>query len=100
MKRSIFTVLTFVKINTRRFFRDRLAIFFSIVFPLIFLFVFGGLNSGDKDISFKVALINESQSSLAKSFVEQAKSGKVLKVDEDSITLAQAKDKMSRSELD
>jgi ABC-2 type transport system permease protein len=60
--KSLYTVLTFVRINTKRFFRDRLALFFTIVFPLIFLFVFGGLNSGNSDVSFKVALINHSDS--------------------------------------
>lgn len=100
MKKSLFTVLTFVKINTRRFFRDKLAIFFSIIFPLIFLFVFGSINSGNKDISFKVALINQSNSAVARGFVKQAEQGKVLKVDQSITTLTQAKDKMSRSELD
>lgn len=100
MKRSLFTVLTFVKINTRRFFRDKLALFFSIGFPLIFLFVFGGLNSGSKDVSFNVALINQSQSMFAKDFVKQTTEGKVLKVHQEVTTLDQAKEKMSRSELD
>lgn len=100
MKKSLHTVLTFVKINTRRFFRDRLAIFFSIVFPLIFLFVFGSLNSSNSDISFKVALINESTTPTAEAFVKNLKSSKILKVDEDISTNEAARDKMSRSELD
>jgi len=100
MNKSFYTVKTFVKINTRRFFRDRLALFFSIGFPLIFLFVFGSLNSGNKDVSFNVALINQSNTSFAKDFVKNAENGKVLKVDKDVTTLDQAKDKMSRSELD
>lgn len=100
MKKSLFTVMTFVRINTKRFFRDKLALFFTIGFPLIFLFVFGSLNSGSSDISFKVALINHSDSSFAKDFVKSAKEGKILKVNEGVTTLDQAKEKMSRSELD
>lgn len=101
MNRSLYTVMTFVKINTRRFFRDKLAIFFTIGFPLIFLFVFGGLNSGDKDISFNVALINKSDSSFAKEFVKNSKGEKsILKVNEEVTTLDEAKARMSRSELD
>lgn len=100
MKKSLFTVLTFVKINTRRFFRDRLAIFFSIIFPLIFLVVFGSLNSGNKDVSFKVAVINDSSTSSAKDFAKNLKDSKILKVDDKATTLAAAEDKMSRSELD
>ena len=90
----------FVKINTKRFFRDRLAIFFTIGFPLIFLFVFGGLNSGNNDVSFNVALINQSDSSFAKDFVKTSENGKILKVNKDVTTLDQAKEKMGRSELD
>lgn len=100
MKRSMYTVRTFVKINTKRFFRDKLALFFTVGFPLIFLFVFGSLNSGGNDVSFNVALINKSDSSFAKEFAKKAGDGDVLKVDKDVKTLDEAKDKMSRSELD
>lgn len=100
MNRSLYTVLTFVRINTKRFFRDKLALFFTIGFPLIFLFVFGGLNSGNKDVSFNVAVINHSSSAFSKQFVSQAQKGKILKVNKDITSLDQAKDKMSRSELD
>jgi ABC-2 type transport system permease protein len=100
MKRSLYTVAIFVKINTRRFFRDKLALFFSIGFPLIFLFVFGSLNSGSNNVSFNVALINQSSSPFAKQFVKSADSSKILKVNKNVTSLAQAEDKMSRSELD
>jgi len=79
MKRSLYTVATFVKINTRRFFRDKLALFFSMGFPLIFLFVFGSLNSGNKNVSFNVAVINQSDSSFAKEFAKSARDNKVRK---------------------
>lgn len=100
MNKSLYTIVTMAKINTRRVFRDKVALFFTVGFPLIFLFVFGGLNSGNKDISFKVAVINESSSSVAREFVKGASENKVLKVDKDITTLDQAKEKMSRSELD
>ncbi len=100
MKKSLFTVGVFVKINTKRFFRDKLALFFGVGFPLIFLFVFGGLNSGSSDVSFNVALINESNTTFSKDFVKQTQDSKVFKVNKDVTTLDQAKDKMTRSELD
>ncbi len=102
MKKSLYTVGIFVKINTRRFFRDRLALFFSIGFPLIFLFVFGGLYGGNSnnDVSFRVALINHSKTQFADNFVKSAKKGKVLKVDKDANSLSAAKDKMARAQLD
>lgn len=100
MKRSFFTVATFVKINTRRFFRDRLAIFFTIGFPLIFLFVFGSLNSGGGSVSFNVGLINQSDSEFSKTLTQQLTDSKILKVNKDVTTLEQAKEKMTRSEID
>lgn len=100
MNKSLYTIITMAKINTRRVFRDKVALFFTIGFPLIFLFVFGGLNSGGSDISFKVAVINESDSSFAKDFAEGAAKNNVLSVDPEISTLDQAKEKMSRSELD
>jgi ABC-2 type transport system permease protein len=100
MKKSFFTISVFVKINTRRFFRDKLALFFTIGFPLIFLGVFGSLNSGNNNVSFNVAIVNQSNTSFAKQFVQTSEKSKILKVNTDVKTLDQAKDKMSRSELD
>lgn len=100
MNKSLYTVRTFVRINTKRFFRDRLAIFFSVVFPVIFLVVFGSLNSGGSSVSFRVALINESDSSFAKEFVDNAKKRGILKIDENADTFDEAKDLMTKSQLD
>jgi ABC-2 type transport system permease protein len=100
MMRKLFTVFVFAKVNTLRYFRDGTAIFFTVAFPLIFLFVFGGIFGKGGDLSFKVALINQSHSQFAQNFVENAKNQKVLKLNSDITTLDQAKEKMSRSELD
>lgn len=100
MKQKLFTVYVFSKINTRRFFRDKLAIFFTILFPLIFLFVFGGIFGKGGDASFNVALINQSNSQFAKDYVKEANSNKLLKINADSTTLAKAKERMNRGELD
>ena len=99
-KKSMFTVLMFTKINTRRFFRDKIALFFTIGFPLIFLLVFGSLNSNNNGASFKVAIINQSKSSFAQQFVDGLDENAVLKVSKDVTNLDTAQDKMSRSELD
>lgn len=102
MQRKLFTVITFVKINTRRFFRDKTAIFFTILFPLIFLCIFGGLFGGSSNnLSFKIAVINKSKAPAATQFVNQLKSqGKTFKIDKAIKTLAAADDKMGNSELD
>ena len=100
MNKSLYTVLTFVKINTKRFFRDRVALFFTIGFPLIFLFVFGSLNNGSGGVSFDVAVINQSKSDFSTQFVESLKKSSVLKVNNEVTSLDAAKEKMNRSELD
>lgn len=100
MKKSLFTVWVFSRLNTKRFFRDRLAIFFGILFPLIFLFVFGSINKGSGGTNFSVAIINQSQSSFARQYEEKLSSNKVFKVDDSITTLDAAKDKMSKSQLD
>ena len=85
------TVLIFTKINIKRFFRDRLAIFFAVLFPLIFLIVFGFLVNGNNNISFNVAIINHSSSLASRQFITGLKSNKVFKINQtvQSLTVAQ-----------
>jgi len=100
-RQKITTVWVFFIINMRRLFRDRLALFFTFLFPLIFLFVFGGLNSGNNSsLSFKIAIINESKSPFAKQFSDQLAKQKTFKVDKTVTTFADANDKMSHANLD
>lgn len=99
-KKKLFTVFMFTKLNTRRFFRDRLALFFTIIFPLIFLFVFGGIFGKPSNINFSVAIVNQSNSDFAKTYVEQLGEAKALKINKDITSVDQAKEKMGRGELD
>ena len=99
MNKSLFTIWTFARLNTKRFFRDRLAIFFVIVFPLIFLFVFGGIFGSSNAPSFDVALINESNSDFSKQFVEQINTSDVFKV-KDEADYDTAKENLKRGQLD
>ncbi|HUD10714.1 MAG TPA: ABC transporter permease [Candidatus Saccharimonadales bacterium] len=100
--RKFYTVWTFFVINLRRVFRDRVALFFTFLFPLIFLFVFGGIFGKNQSVSFNVAVINDSHSSFAQQFVKEAENPdqKVLKVDKTVTNFNQANEKMSRGELD
>ncbi len=97
---SLYTIKTIAKINTRRFFRDKLAIFFTIAFPLIFLIIFGSLFGGNNTVSFKVAVINESKTPLAAKFVEQSKNSDILKVSDTATSQEIAKKEMQKSEID
>jgi ABC-type Na+ efflux pump permease subunit len=99
-KRQFLPVKVFAKVSIRRAFRDKTAIFFIFLFPLIFLFVFGAIFGKNNDTSFRVALINQSDSQFAKQYVEEAKTQKVLKIDEQATTTDKANEKMSRGQLD
>jgi ABC-2 type transport system permease protein len=99
MPKSLFTILVFAKTSVRRYFRDRVAIFFTIAFPLIFLFVFGSFSKHD-DISFTIGLINQSHTQAAQTFEQELKKNNTFKIDDEVTNLDTAKDKMSRSEID
>src|SRR5690349_9250032 len=100
MPKPLMPVFVFAKIAIRRAFRDKTAIFFIILFPLIFLFIFGGLFSKDNDVSFRVALINQSSSQYSQQFMDIANSQNALKIDKKADTLDKAQEKMKRSQLD
>jgi ABC-2 type transport system permease protein len=99
MPKSLFTIKVFAKISIRRYFRDRVAIFFTVLFPLIFLLVFGSF-SKHNNVTFHIGLINQSQTQAAQQFVQQAQNNKMFKVDKEVTDLESAKSKMSRSEID
>lgn len=100
LRKSLLPVITFAKIDIRRLFRDRVALFFTFAFPLIFLFIFGGLFGNDNNATFNVGLVNQSQSEFSKKFVETIMGNSVLKVDSEVTDLDQAREKMNRSEID
>ncbi len=98
-KTKLFTVWVFFVTNFRRLFRDKTAIFFTFLFPLIFLFVFGGI-SGHSGTSFNVAVISDTDSQYYKDFVASANKDKVLKISPKITTLEKAKVSMVRGQLD
>jgi ABC-2 type transport system permease protein len=101
MRKKLYTVRIFTKLSTLRFFRDRLALFFGILFPLIFLFVFGGIfGKSGQSVSLNVGLLNNSNSKYATELINQAEASKVIKVDPSISTLSEAKSKMDRGQID
>jgi ABC-2 type transport system permease protein len=100
LKKQLLPVFTFAKIDIRRLFRDKVAIFFIFVFPLIFLLIFGTIFNGDNGVSFRVAVQNESKSEFAGKFVEKIKGNEVFEVDNEITNLEDAKEKMNRGQLD
>jgi ABC-2 type transport system permease protein len=100
VKQQLLTVLTFTKLSTKRFFRDRLAQFFAILFPLIFLFVFGSLTKGGGNVTFNVAVINQSKTTFASSLVKQIETSKTFKDNQSLTTISAAEDSMAKNQVD
>ncbi len=100
MNRHYFkTIFALARAYTRRFFRDKVGLFFTFLFPLLFLFVFGYLNSGNTDINFDVAVLNESDTSFATEFEKQLNDSETFTVTDDTDFTA-ATERMGRGELD
>jgi ABC-2 type transport system permease protein len=85
MMQQLRTVLIFTKLGTRRFFRDKVALFFGILFPLLILVI---------------AVINNSQSSFSRQYVAELQHIKTFKINTRATTLETAKDKLSKNQLD
>jgi ABC-2 type transport system permease protein len=89
--------LIFTAVQIKRLFRDKMAMFFTILFPLIFLFIFGTIFGGNDDVTFRVMLINRADSPFASQFVEQLKSEETFKITETQ-SLDEARQAMSHGE--
>ncbi len=94
--RSTFSLAKFF---TKRYFRDKVGLFFTFVFPVMFLVIFGFIFGGETTPSFNVALINRSDSEFSKAFVEQSKNSEVFKITETQDFEA-AKQDIERGEKD
>lgn len=112
LKQLFLPITTYVPIDIKRLFRDKVAIFFVFLFPLIFLFVFGSIMGGNNDVSFRVAVINNADNEFATQFVERTfpseeaksqdeeKAKSIFKVDDEVTSLDQAREKMNRGQID
>ncbi len=101
MRKKLFTVLVFTKLSVKRFFRDRLALFFGILFPLIFLLVFGGIfGQSANTVTFKIGLVNHSSTMVAKEFVKNIKTSKAFKINSSIHSVSGGQTQMIRGQLD
>ena len=99
LRRYIFTTWAMTVLLTRRYLRSKTALFFSILFPLILLFVFGGIFGSSNGTTFKVAVINNSKTAFSQQYVAAIGKESVFKVTSVS-SLSEAEDLMQKSELD
>lgn len=100
LRKALLPVFIFAKIDTKRLFRDKLAIFFVFLFPLIFLFIFGGIFGSQDSVSFNIALINQSDSEFSKQFSDQLSKNNVFEVKEEFNTREKAEEALGNSRID
>ncbi|MSP78059.1 MAG: ABC transporter permease [Dehalococcoidia bacterium] len=74
--------------NLKMTFRNRQSLFWALVFPLIFVVVFG-LFRLDQPVTSKLVVIDQSKDSISRALIDQLKSITLIRVDE-SRTLEQA----------
>ena len=99
MRRYIRGILGIVRAYQLRFVRDKVALFFTFLFPVIFLLIFGTINS-NSNMNFSIALINESDSQFASDFAAGVRENDVFSVSEEAISLDDARERMGRGEFD
>ena len=97
---STFTMLWVLTVaSTKRYLRDGVALFFTVVFPLIFLIIFGGIFGDQGGPNFSVAMLNSSSTDFSREFIEQTKESEIFTV-EDATGFDDAQEKLGRGELD
>lgn len=79
-------------------FRDRTSLFYALIFPVIFLTVFG-LFDMDKMGEVKFAIVNSSQNPLSVNVIENLKKIESFKIEE-STNLEEAKEKLKNQKFD
>jgi ABC-2 type transport system permease protein len=99
MPRYIYTVWRLTVMFTRRYFRSRTALFFSVLFPLILLFIFGGIFGNSGGGGPKVAVIDNSGTQFSQAFRANLSKGGLLKVQQVA-SMDDAQTKLGRGELD
>lgn len=89
-----------VRALQRRFIRDRMSLFFTFLFPVLFLLIFGSIFN-NQDVSLKVAVINHSSSQFAEEFVQRAANAQdsPLEVKAEIDSLEMARQKLKHSEI-
>ncbi|MEK6220918.1 MAG: ABC transporter permease [Chloroflexota bacterium] len=61
--------------NVKEFFRDRMAVFWTLAFPITFIFLFGTIFSGiEGNLSFDIGVVNKDNNQAGKELIEVFKS--------------------------
>ena len=66
----------------KQFLRDKVALFFSFAFPLLFMLIFGLVFSGEEDVSYGVGLVSEGDSEAAQMIAQGLQQVPIFEVSE------------------
>ncbi|MBI2798496.1 ABC transporter permease [Candidatus Saccharibacteria bacterium] len=97
-KKTWLAYKTLTVASVKMYFRNRTAVFFTLFIPVMFILIFGAFNS-TKQSSFKLDIVNQSNTQLSQSFVNTLTGNKdVFKTTEDD--LSSAKDRLDKGKTD
>ena len=97
--REIQAVIVMGLAFTRAFFRNKVALFFTFLFPLVFLVVFGFIFGRDSQPNFEIGLVNRSDSELATHILKAAETSEIFEFDEEG-DLEEFEIQLGRGEID
>ena len=94
------TTALFALTQLRRVSRDTVTLIVLFSIPLLLLLLFGAFTANTNNVSLRVAVVNQSNEPFARQFADQLKKVEVLKQEESSLTLAEARDQIKAGDLD
>ncbi|MCL2371231.1 ABC transporter permease [Candidatus Saccharibacteria bacterium] len=93
------TIAAFTQANITRFFRDKTFMFFLFALPVIFLLIFGVINSGENFSGLNVAIFDKSETELSESITEVLVESEVVADRTEVYSREEAEEMMVRGEL-
>jgi ABC-2 type transport system permease protein len=72
---------TMLRMSLRAYYRNRVAMFFSLVLPLIFMVIFGLLNLGGNNATYTIGVVDAAKNDTSRQIVDNLKKVSVVKVD-------------------
>lgn len=98
LRQNLNATLALTKASLLMYFRDFTAVFFTLVFPVIFLVVFG-LIAARGDSQYSIAIFNQSGTALSKDFEKSLDTNKAFDRKSDAGDLDAAKQKLKKDDL-
>ena len=84
------TVLSLYVASVREFVRNRMTVFWTLAFPVLFIFLFGLIYSGNNSVNYTVGLVDQDNTSLSQGLIQAFKSYKPLTIKMGSLNSEQS----------